>query len=386
MILFALNDAFQEIYAFDVFESLIWTQRYSAIGDFEFKIATSNRTRSQLKVGTWVAVSDGGAMMCRIETKSEELDDYGREITTITGRDALVLTQERVARQNFDNLEETETWTLTGQPATIMRNIFNYVCRDGNLAPEDIIPRLTSVFSPWPGPNPLPTEIITVEFKPQSVYDILKEIADAYNIGFKLVRVNTDLWFYVWAGLNRTTSQTINAPVVFDSNFNNIVSVRELTSIVDNYNVAYVFSKAGFEMVHDDSIAEGVSGFDRKVLYLEATNIGPDYGTPEEISEALKLFGKMELAKYRQTYAIDGEIPQFGVNVGYALGDMVEMRSADGTVSNMRVTEKITVSDAQGDRTYPTLTADRFILPGTWEDLKYAYTFWDDAEGTWDEQ
>src|SRR5690606_17136547 len=95
--------------------------------------------------------------------------------------------------------------------------------------------------------------------------------------------------------------------------------------------------------------------------------------------------GKEALAEHRVIIAFDGEIPQFGsyiYGVDYSLGDLVEQRNSDGLATNMRVTEQIFISDQQGFRSYPTLTINLLITPGSW----YAWTagqVWDDAEGYW---
>lgn len=97
--------------------------------------------------------------------------------------------------------------------------------------------------------------------------------------------------------------------------------------------------------------------------------------------------GKESLAEHRPVIAFDGEIPQTGsyiYGVHYNLGDLVESRDADGIATNMRVTEQIFVSDAEGVRSYPTLTIYRLITPGSWLSWD-ASQVWSDADGTWSE-
>ena len=115
--------------------------------------------------------------------------------------------------------------------------------------------------------------------------------------------------------------------------------------------------------------------------------MGTDLPLGAEYDAALRQKGLEELAKHRPIIAFDGEIPQTGsyeYQKDYFLGDLVETRGADGLATNMRVTEQIFSSDAEGVRSYPTLTIDLLITPGSW----YAWDGsqdWDNAEGTWDE-
>jgi hypothetical protein len=50
----------------------------------------------------------------------------------------------------------------------------------------------------------------------------------------------------------------------------------------------------------------------------------------------------------------------------------------------MRVTEQIFISDAQGDRSYPTLISEMLLSSGYW----YGWggnVFWDDGVGYWED-
>ena len=42
------------------------------------------------------------------------------------------------------------------------------------------------------------------------------------------------------------------------------------------------------------------------------------------------------------------------------------MRGGDGIVNRMIVTEQIFISDSEGERSYPTLTLETSVQPGTW--------------------
>ena len=79
--------------------------------------------------------------------------------------------------------------------------------------------------------------------------------------------------------------------------------------------------------------------------------------------------GRDELSKNQSLSAFDGEISQNGLykyGVDYNVGDMVEKQSADNITNTMRITEHIFVSDKDGDRSYPTLSIDQVITPGSW--------------------
>jgi hypothetical protein len=155
---------------------------------------------------------------------------------------------------------------------------------------------------------------------------------------------------------------------VFAPDLDNLQNTTELTTISGSKNVAYVFNAQGFEEVYAVGTDPEVAGFERRVLLVSADDIE---GTPtaEEISTYLIQKGKDELSKARSFSAFDGEISQdsnYTYGIDYELGDIVELRNVDGATNKMRVIEQIFVSDAEGERSYPTLAINLFITPGSW--------------------
>lgn len=95
--------------------------------------------------------------------------------------------------------------------------------------------------------------------------------------------------------------------------------------------------------------------------------------------------GKEELAKNRSISAFDGEITQlspYKYGRDYELGDLVEMRNADGLTNQMLVIEQIFAADESGERAYPTLAIKQFITPGSWLAWE-SNQVWQDAPGVW---
>lgn len=126
-----------------------------------------------------------------------------------------------------------------------------------------------------------------------------------------------------------------------------------------------------------------------KSQIVGAVAVSVAYNDPENayLWPLLQKRGKEELAKNRAVSAFDGELPMnspYPYEIAYQLGDLIEMRNIDGITNQMRVQEQIFVSDAAGERAYPTLAIDRFITPGSWMAWDYNQV-WLDADGTWSE-
>jgi len=275
----------------------------------------------------------------------------------------------------------------------IANDMFDGICRTGQLHLGDKIPFLQpGSIMPVDTIVP-PVDPITWTQPPENLYSALKNISDLYNLGFRLVR-NFDmsqLYFDFFTGSDRTTAQTILPPVVFSPELDNLQNTTELTTIEGAKNVAYVYSDQGHEVVYPLDVDPDIEGFERNVLLVEAPTLTfEDEHTPtaEELEQHLIRYGNEGLSQNRGFSAFDGEIDQTSVykyGVHYHLGDLVELRNADGVANNMRVTEQIFVSDQQGDRSYPTLVIYQFINTGSWLSWSSNKVWAELGSETWDE-
>lgn len=369
----------------DKFKSLIWTERWAEIGDFELKLRSTLESRNQFTVGTRVAVN-GSYRVMTIESVEDSADDDGHFLL-VKGRSLEAILEDRIAKDTLSELLIDPKWLLSGTPGDIVRTMFNDICVLGNLDPGDVIPFLT------PG-TIYPTETISEyttsidwEQDPATLYDAIKELCDLYDLGFRLVRNfdTSELYFNVYTGNDRTTGQTLLPLVIFALGFDNLQNINELTTISKSKNVAYVFCDVGSAVVYSDDVDPEVEGFERKVLLVDASSVTDE--TPD-IPAALTQKGKEELAKNRGSSILDGELNQnsaYRYGLDYELGDLVELRNVDGVVSKQRVTEQIFVCDSEGERSYPTLFMKYFIAPNTWL-AWFTQQVWEDFDTEhWDE-
>lgn len=351
----------------DYFESLIWTERFVAFGDFQLDIESTPATRTLLSPSTLLAMNESYRVMM-VETVEDETDSDGRRMLSVKGRSIEAILLDRVAKESTSDLTTSPKWTITDEPADVARKIFHDICVTGVLDTADIIPFIhEGTFLP-PDTVAEPIDPITVELDPTTVYDAVEDICTVWGMGFRLLRNfdTSELWFGIYMGSDRTSSQTTLPPVIFSPSLDNLQNTKELTTIDKAKNVAYVYSPAGFLKVYPIGVEEDVSGFDRHVLVVNATDVTSE---TTDIPGALLQKGMEELAKNRVSQSLDGEIAQnsqYKYGVHYNLGDIVEMRNTDGVTNNMRVTEQIFVSDREGERAYPTLSLNVFITTGSW--------------------
>ena len=367
MEIYTLDPLLRRDKVIDVFESLIWTERFQSYGDFELDVFSTPENRGIFTASTLLAMNLSNYVMM-VETIEDDVNSDGKKILNVKGRSLEAILLDRVAKESLDDLTASPKWIITDEPAEVARKIFHDICVTGILDSQDVIPFINEGTFLAASTIAEPVDPITVELEPTTVYDAVAQLCGVWNLGFRILREydTSKLWFDVYSGSDRTTAQTILAPLVFAPGLDNLQNTKELTTIENAKNVAYVFSPAGFAMVYPDDVDPDVDGFDRRVLVVNANDITSEN---PDVPAALIQKGKEELSKNRVYQAFDGEISQnssYKYGTHYNLGDVVETRNADGVTNNMRVTEQIFVSDQEGERSYPTLTLNVFINTGSW--------------------
>jgi hypothetical protein len=373
MEIYTLDGLLRRTRVVDKFKSLIWTERFQSAGDFELQLPSTTGNRAIFTPDTWLALNESFRCM-KVETVSDETDDDGTELLVVKGPSIELPTlDDRVAFNVKDDLTTNPKWVITDQPADVARKVFNDICVLGVLDTDDILPYITAVSILPDDSIPEPTDTITVEITPDTVYNVIKQLCEAYDMGFRLLR-NYDLSqlaFDIYTGSDRTTNQTVLPAVIFSPDFQNLKSTTRLETTAGVKNVAYVYSNLGFEEVVATDVDPSVAGFERHILVVKMDDF--DAGTPAAtVTAAMQQKGREELAFARRFIGFDGEVTQrtqYKYGIDYQLGDLVEMRGKDGISAVVRVTEQIFSSDAEGDKSYPTLSNKLTAEPGSWASM-----------------
>lgn len=382
MEVYVLDSLLRRTEVVDRFTSLIWTERYSSAGDFELTLPSTPGNRDLFTPETWLALNESFRCM-KVETVQDTFDEEGKKLLSVKGPSIeLPLLENRVAFNVKDDLVTNPKWVITDAPADIARKVFTDICVTGVLDTDDVLPFIASVAILPDDTIPEPADEVTIEIEPDTVYSVIKQICEPYDLGFRLIR-NYDLSqlaFDIYTGSDRTTGQTALPAVIFSRDLDNLKSSTKLESTAGVKNIAYVYSNLGFEEVVATDVDPSVDGFERKILVVKMDDF--DEGTSAGIVTAMmQQKGQEELAKCRPFLGYDGEVTQksqYKYGVDYQLGDLVEMQEDNGISSIVRVTEQIFVSDAEGDRSYPTLSIRKNVNPGSW--LSQGTLVWGDYE------
>lgn len=389
MDVYILDSLYRRVSVVDRFESMIWTERFNQAGDFVLTLSPTRENRGLFPTGTRIAI-EGSARVMTVENVQVTTDDKGAKLK-LTGTSLEKILEDRVARASLSDLTTNPKWIITDEPADIARKLFHDICVTGVLDPGDIIVGILEGSSIFPDDTlPEPDGDVTYEIEPQTLYQAMVTLCQAYGMGFRLIK-NQDtsqLYFDVYMGSDRTSRQTDLAAVIFSPALNNMVNTNELTTISTYKNVAYVLSPVGHEVVYALDIDPEVEGFERRVLLVKADDI--EDVIPADATAKMIQRGKDELAKHRKFSGFDGEASRNSSYVygrDFYLGDLVETRNDNGFATYMQVTEQILISDGTGEQSYPTLTVNQFITPGSWLDAIYNRVWEDfDVDEFWADQ
>lgn len=368
MEVYILDSLYRRTEVVDRFESLIWTERFRDVGDFELKLHSTLESRNRFSPGTKLAMNLSKRAMT-VETVEDTTDDEGKRILTVKGPSFEKVFDDRIVGKN-GAANSTIVWSITDKPVNIAKKIVRDMCILAVNDPADVIPGIVEGLGPYSEDTIAePTTVVTAEFGFMTVYSAIKQLADLYGFGFRLIRSsdNGHLYFDVYMGSDRTSSQNTLPSVIFSPNLDNVKNTTELSTINGYKNIAVVVSPVGRASVYADDIDPNTDGFERRLLLVTADDITDT--VPATATAKMIQRGKEELAKARRLQAFDGEISQtsqYKYERDYNLGDIFDVQNTDGFINVMQVTEQIFVQDKEGERAYPTLSLNKFITPGSW--------------------
>lgn len=340
------NDGFKRSDIIEKFESFIWTDRYSAHGDFKLVTAATPDMLDRLAPDTLIGFDQSDRVM-KISTWLHEQKPDGTETLTVSGRSFEWVLSQRPAKHNLFNAP----WAIQGTPGRTMMELVSVIFVEGRgVLPEDVIPNFAAEDLTGTGPS------YDFLVEPGSVYERVKEIADSFGLGFRVTLVPGSNRL-VWSAY-KGTDRSYSGGVVFSKGIENLSGVSHLKSHADYKTGAFVVSQFGSALVDADDIGTADDiGFRRNILYVDATDIADP--PSEQLHRALIQRGRDALSQHKKVNFYDGVVNPNSVtryNEHYFMGDIARF-VANGEVQLVRVTEHIWSYDTNGFNSYPTLSA-----------------------------
>lgn len=345
-----LNTAFETVGDIDNFDSMIWTDRYYAYGDFQLYLAASTAEVAKYKKDYYVW-SDFSNELMIVDTSEVKESEEGGMFLTVSGDSATFILDRRII------------WSQTTLQGNFQAGIKRLLTENA-INPSDPnrrIPNLTFRDSTDPA---VTNETIDEQFLGDNLYTVIANLCKVRNLGFRIVGTEGSFVFELYAGDDRSYNQDKNPWVTFSPDLDNLTSSRYVHSKSTLKTMTLVGGEGEWPnktFVTTQLSGGGGAGLARRELYTEsglASKIGDQQLSAADYQRMLVAKGKMELLNHRETMSFDGEVamlPTFEYNIDFFLGDIIQMQNEFKIESTSRVVEFIWSDTPTGKSAYPTL-------------------------------
>lgn len=352
MELLILNERFETVDVLDVFESLIWTDRYSKCGDFEIYTTTDEEIVNKLKLDFYLQNTESDHMMI-IESAQTQTDVENGSKLIVKGRSLESILDRRVI------------WTQTVLNGSLESQI-QKLLNENVINPADTVRRISN-FRYEPSKDPYIEGLqIEAQYTGDNLYEVICKICDDLNIGFRITfdEDTLEFVFQLYNGVDRSYYQDSNPYVVFSPEFNNIINSDFIEAKNTLKTVALVLGEgegnARRRVVTGKPEDEGLT---RRELYVDARDISSSLqngGTlpPAQYDQQLVQRGNERLSENRVTKAFNGQVEttqMYRYGEHFFMGDIVQQVDEFGKEDRARVIEYIfSESRDGGSESYPT--------------------------------
>lgn len=348
MDLLVLNKNLDVVAIVDVYESIIWTERYYEYGDFELYTAMTQDLLNYIKTDNYIQRVGSDRVMIIEEIRIDTDSETGNHIT-ITGRslesilDRRVIWSQTTISGNLQNGIKKLVNENVISPSKEERKISNFIFKDST---DSQITGLT----------------VEAQYTGDNLYDVISKVCEEKSIGFKVsLNESKQFVFELYAGADRSYEQTNYPYVVFSPNFDNIINSNYLESKENLKNVALVGGEG--EGTARKYLAIGnTSGLDRRELFVDARDISSEGEdgqtlTTEQYNELLKQRGNEYLADYTDLVSFEGAVEtniMYKYGVDFFDGDIVQIANEYGHEAKVRILEVVISENEEGNSVYPT--------------------------------
>ena len=352
-----INHKFERLGVINKFDMIQYNPKYSGIGSFELSCALNEENKSLIVEDNilWIEDEYAGVIQYIDKSSDNEIKAKGKLLSVVLNWRTVIKTYEA-------------NKLTTGIFEELVR--LNFMADD-----ERKIEGFTFIN------NVIDNTAIRYQVTGKSLSDIFQPLSETYDIGYE-VYLNMEekaFEFTLFRGKDLTIgNKDGNKPVIFGTDFNNILK-SEYVSDNNNYrNVAYVAGEGeGENRVVVEVKQTESAGFFRREIVVDARDIQKANSTTkmtdEEYNELLQQRGKENLSELRKVESYDAELMSdaktgFVYGKDYFLGDTVSVVDKNlGVILSAKITE-VTVTFAEDGYTVePTFG---FGLPTLYDKLK----------------
>lgn len=349
MDLLILNKNFENDYPLDVYESVIWTDRYYEYGDFEIYTVATKEIIDRLKSDYYLWNSESEHLMIIDESKIETDAESGNHLI-VKGKSLESLLLRRIVWNQT---------VLNGSLETEIEKLLNL----NVINPSDPNRKIPNFVFKKSGDSYIESIKIEAQYTGDVIYDVISDICKVFSIGFKIILdQDNNFVFSFYSGTDRSYDQIKNPYTIFSPNFENIINSGYRESKTNYSNITLVAGEG--EDVNRRTRVVGdltASGIERRELYTDARDISSTDGestlSEEQYNNLLEQRGQENLQNHKITKEFDGEVETsqlYRYKEDFFMGDIVVIENEYGLLAGARILEYIYSEDQNGTKSYPT--------------------------------
>lgn len=334
----------------DVYESVIWNVQYFSQSEFQLVVAGTQKNINALQPKRYLVrgedISANGTYKNVMVINELKLDfDVEKGwVLTATGKGLKSIVGQRVI-WNQDNLTGLAE---LGIRKIIADNIINPTAseRKINNFRLDTLQNFT--------------ETIDLQCFGENIADWLESVCTTLGYGWDVYISNGKYNFRLYKGTDRSYNQQVVPPVVFSTQFENLLSSTYTYDLNDFKNAALIGGEGEGTDQRTASIGTA-TGLDRYEAYVDGSSVSSngEIITEQTYTKMLEEYGQNEINATAFTENIEGEIDPNGlyvINKDYFLGDIVQVENGMGISAVPRIIEIIYAEDRNGYSVVPTFS------------------------------
>ena len=334
------------------YQSLIWTERWGAVGDFEMVVADEPEYRS-LKTGTIFELAKEGATAMMLETSERTVSSTGRQIT-LKGRSIEIVA-------DYIHLQKTSIYQ--GSPESCAYELLSSAIHYDNGKHTFAKDLDLSLFKPMLDTQSQTDVVYLTDDNSvlNQFHSLLSLTSSGYYIDRNPAAGSINDSFYI-----RVKPPRENDRVFFSAALDDFESFKILKSISTYRNVVYVRYKnqngdEQYMPVYNQQWRVGTAlpwELGRRMYILDYTNEKPEeYSSYGVFISSLRTMASRDLSKKAFQNIFDGKlnpVNRYSIPTDYRLGDLISVL-VDSEKYKALVTECIFSATTNGIEEYPTL-------------------------------
>lgn len=336
----------------DVFDSVIWTDRYFKHGDFELFVPVSSSAILQLQEDYYLMMEDSDHVMI-IESINLKTDVEEGNRFSVTGRSLESILLRRIV---------WEQTLLSGN----FQEAIKFLLDKNAIAPSDNDRKFNRLTFEYSTDENVTLLSVDIQLHGETLYDVISQLCESRRIGFKITVTPTgEFVFKLYAGADRSYSQIENPYVLFSPDMENLTDTDYYHSKIPYKSITLVAGEG--EGTARQTIAvpnPNGSGadLDRREMFTDASDISKTTSggtlTNAQYLTYLTERGLIHLSEQLPITVFDGKIDVLNSNFVYGedyfLGDIVQIANEYGLTGRSRVNEVVFSQDPSGIDIYPT--------------------------------